>query len=723
MRLPYQSLVHISLVAVLCNSIWTDAKLIAPTSASSSLHVELDGSSSEIVGENVSHDIKDSMVPREQQQLQQQQQQQKIANLEREAYSLQPKDPRFRSIWLQIYQMNPRNFHATLNLGLLALSTPDVSERAKGIAFIERIFDPKEVEMPIPLPSLQGMSLAMLVGRYRWEQGDYDVAYHFMTLAYETSRALDIDNVCAETFLATALNPFPNSTDHADDMVHRYMDAAESFLKKYEFTKPRLDEKHLGVTVSGTSDDPYIFCTTNLFHLSFYHRANVARAAQLRHQIVARVWPQLEYTNVDVVPYWDGYHEKRCIEKGTTKIQLGIASGFLSPKSSVAADFSGMLQRLDRSIFKITYLHFCSKTSCATDDFVLAHSEDTILTFQWTQLDTMNGAWTLRFLKDVEALKLDILLYLDLTMSPHATRVAMARLAPVQATTHGHPMTSGISSIDYYISWGAAELPDAQTHYVEKLILLNASVPHQYYEKRHDDSGKSVVNGGMFKVLARRNSHAFKSIPDDGNWYTCMQKPHKLMPDMDKLLCGILRGDPLGRILLHKHDNDSVNRLLLSRLSETGCDLNRIHLLPEQPHHALLALYMISTVILDSYPAGGCTTTREVLELGKAVVTLPARLLGGRWSLAYYRILENEELNSHVVALNEDDYIQKALNLGTNQTLRQNVESLIAENLHKLYHQDSAVKSWETVLLDIAPVEQRDICESTANTRMDASAN
>ena len=37
------------------------------------------------------------------------------------------------------------------------------------------------------------------------------------------------------------------------------------------------------------------------------------------------------------------------------------------------------------------------------------------------------------------------------------------------------------------------------------------------------------------------------------------------------------------------------------------------------------------------YSAGGCTTTRESLEVGAVVVTLPAPYLGGRWSLAYFQ--------------------------------------------------------------------------------------
>jgi predicted O-linked N-acetylglucosamine transferase (SPINDLY family) len=55
-------------------------------------------------------------------------------------------------------------------------------------------------------------------------------------------------------------------------------------------------------------------------------------------------------------------------------------------------------------------------------------------------------------------------------------------------------------------------------------------------------------------------------------------------------------------------------------------------------------LYQLSDVSLDSYPAGGCTTTREALALGSPVVTLPHKYLGSRWSKAYYDIMGMKEL-------------------------------------------------------------------------------
>ena len=219
-------------------------------------------------------------------------------------------------------------------------------------------------------------------------------------------------------------------------------------------------------------------------------------------------------------------------------------------------------------------------------------------------------------------------------MSTFAHRMGMSRLAPVQAVSHGHPLTSGFprSIMNYYISWGAAELPYelAKNHYTEELKLLPATSLHQYYYNRIED-GHSQMDGMPFKHLVMNGRSSFPSLPIDGNWYLSMQKPFKLHPEFDALVAGILLRDPHAKIILHEEKRESNKSIFYNRLSSAGCDMERIFFIPAQPHHKLLALYELSDVILDSYPAGGCTTTREVLELGKVVVTLPAKYLGSRW--------------------------------------------------------------------------------------------
>lgn len=632
----------------------------------------------------------------------------------------------------RVLELDPRNMQASLHWGLIAMNFPQPDQ---GVEALEHALDANFVDDPISMPSQAGMRLAMLLGRYKWEQNDYMQAYYYFQLAIRASSFLPDEGTaqtCIAVSMATMIHPFPKSVEHADTMYRHYLASARHFLLSREQPegRPPFDQNALATTVPGAADDPYLHCVLTLFYLSFYYRADVAEVARLHYQVATSVWPELNYVSPAVVlpttpPHLDTH--KPCTTK---KIQLGIASGFLTPGSSVSADFGGVMQRLDRNIFNVTYLHFVATKgagSAETDPFVLRNPEqDRLLEFKQDpqQGDMGKGAWMQRFYPTIEALNLDVLLYLDLTMSAIATRVSMARLAPVQANSHGHPMTSGVAAVDYFISWGAAELEHeiANEHYSEELILLNPNVPHQYYTPRHKN-GRSTMNGQIYSDMSSRSF--FRSIMtpkgswgdaifdenDNIHWYTCMQKPHKFMPEMDPLLCNVLRDDPNGILLLHQPDK-SVKMLeaFEHRLQIAGCDMQRIYFIPALSHHILLALYQVSTLILDSYPAGGCTTTREALELSKVVVTLPARLLGGRWSFAYYNILGDDILNEHVIADSPEDYVRKAVRLGTEALLRKEMESRIRGSLHNLYRNDDAVRSWEHALLTISPVEKRDQC-------------
>ena len=110
------------------------------------------------------------------------------------------------------------------------------------------------------------------------------------------------------------------------------------------------------------------------------------------------------------------------------------------------------------------------------------------------------------------------------------------------------------------------------------------------------------------------------------------------------MLRKVLDADPEGVIILHA----GADR-------DWGLDSDRVVFLDTLPHHELLALYREAAVVLDSYYAGGCTTTREAFEMGAVVVTLPAKYLGGRWTLAFYQILGIKE----AIATDEADYARR----------------------------------------------------------------
>jgi hypothetical protein len=134
--------------------------------------------------------------------------------------------------------------------------------------------------------------------------------------------------------------PFPNSTLVADDAVLAlYVDSAERYLQEYSYPQhPQLElelYKH-ALSAFGAANDPYVHCMLSIFHLSFYHGAdvNVSHMANLNYRIATRVWPALSQESKFL-------HKQRRPNK-VKKIKLGIASGILSPGSSVTSDFSGV---------------------------------------------------------------------------------------------------------------------------------------------------------------------------------------------------------------------------------------------------------------------------------------------------------------------------------------------------------------------------------------------
>ena len=57
-------------------------------------------------------------------------------------------------------------------------------------------------------------------------------------------------------------------------------------------------------------------------------------------------------------------------------------------------------------------------------------------------------------------------------MAPMTTKLACLRLAPTQVAAWGHPETTGLPTIDYYLSADDFEPPDAQANYREKIVAL-----------------------------------------------------------------------------------------------------------------------------------------------------------------------------------------------------------------------------------------------------------
>ena len=295
----------------------------------------------------------------------------------------------------------------------------------------------------------------------------------------------------------------------------------------------------------------------------------------------------------------------------------------------------------------------------------------------------------------IAKLNLDILLFFDLHIHPILNWIAINKLANIQMCTHGHPVTSGIprNIMNYYISWEAAEIETAQEHYTEELILIPKNIVWERFIPRNDENQTSMLTNIYWGDINRE--YIIKNIPSlalDSNWYFCSQSTFKINYKFDNIIKNIQDKDSTAFIILIKNNNElySMNNYLQDRFKSHGINLNRIIFIDKLQHHYLMAMYNICDVILDSYFFGGDTTTREALEIGAPIITLPYKYLGSRWTQAYYKHIGITEL----IAKDENEYIDLALKVANDKSYAKDLRKRIKNNVGKLFYSEDAVKGW-----------------------------
>jgi predicted O-linked N-acetylglucosamine transferase (SPINDLY family) len=236
------------------------------------------------------------------------------------------------------------------------------------------------------------------------------------------------------------------------------------------------------------------------------------------------------------------------------------------------------------------------------------------------------------------------------------------RLAPVQAASWGHPETTGLPTIDYYLSAEGLEPPDAQANYTEKLIAL-------------PNLGCSLSPGkeesGRFTGLELRKDELL---------LVCPGTAFKYAPQHDRVLTEIARRVPNSRLVFFRSRPEPLAEKLNGRLRDSfrraGVDFERqVVFIPWQATGAFRALLRRADLYLDTIGFSGFNTAVHALECGLPIVACEGRFLRGRLASGPLRRLDLDEL----VAPSEEAYVELAAALaadaGRRQTLRRRIES------------------------------------------------
>jgi predicted O-linked N-acetylglucosamine transferase (SPINDLY family) len=330
------------------------------------------------------------------------------------------------------------------------------------------------------------------------------------------------------------------------------------------------------------------------------------------------------------------------------------------------------LKRLDPSEFQTSIL--CTRQS----DFLLRAA----LSGTQSQLVALPNA-PHKIVHAVREQQFDILYYFEICTDSLNYFLPFFRLAPVQVTSWGIQVTSGIPNVDAYLSSGQVESEEADEHYSERLCRAGTLLTYQT---------------AIDRPVPAKSRESF-GLRGDQHVYFCVQHLGKFHPDFDDVLAGILRQDPRGVVVATQDKHGFGARRLRERFNATIPDVaDRIVFLPRQAFQDYVSLALASDVMLDPIHFGGVTTTYDCLSLDKPIVTCPSHFQRGRYTLGCYRRMGIYDC----VANSADDYVRLAVRLGTDRDWRQHVSRRIHESQGRLFEDSQAIAEHERLFRDLA---------------------
>ena len=415
--------------------------------------------------------------------------------------------------------------------------------------------------------------------------------------------------------------------------------------------------------------DPLAQVGTTTFYLSYHGDCNRKLHSDLAH-FHEQACPGL----LHIAPHCHRPPSAR------EKIKVGFISSFMK-QHSIGKTTAGLFAAISRDEFE---LHAIFAPPFVDDDlarFIAGHADQA--TFLGGSLPEAH--------RQISGLELDILFYQDIGMDPYTYFLAFARLAPVQCVSFGHPDTTGIRAMDYFISSDLFEPEGADGHYSEELFLLHGLGTLAYYSRPAvPQPGKSRSDFGL---------------PDDVPVYICPQALFKIHPEFDLILAGILRRDSAGLLVLLESNVADLTRLLKKRLMLAGPDVfERILFLPQQGHDDFMSLLHVADVMLDTIHFNGMNTNLEAFSVGTPVVTMPTLFQRGRHTLGMYRKMGI----SDCIAATPDHYVEIAVRLGGDRNLRDEVKARILAASPRLYEDRQVVREFERFFREAVERADRD---------------
>jgi predicted O-linked N-acetylglucosamine transferase (SPINDLY family) len=495
------------------------------------------------------------------------------------------------------------------------------------------------------------------------EMGDHEAA-----LA-ACRKALDLDPTGIQTRTRLLARVIPSVPSTVGDAVRGRIAFARQLLDIEEWQSAR--------TLSDR--EAMLMAQQQFFYLTYQEQSNRGLLEKFRGPAAARL------AGMDAIPRWQpsvAVEEDASAASGisapqiaaTQRFKLGIVSAQVQNHSVYNAIVSGWLQCLDRRQFDISV-------------FSLGTREDAVTRTARPLVDHFESGVrpVLEWAHAIHDKQLDAVIYPELGMNETTLALASLRLASRQYAAWGHPETSGLCTVDGFLSAELFEPPDAQEHYTEKLVCLpNLGVYCQPYSAE-----PSKVDLGSL------------GLDSDCPMFICPGVPFKYRPQDDRIFVDIARRVGRCHFVFFQYEVPELSDKLLHRIAlafeRENLDPDRyLRLIPWQPRAAFFGLLRHADVYLDTIGFSGFNTVMQAMECHLPCVTYEGKFMRGRLGSGVLKRLGLTECIAHTT----EAYVNLAVRIAKNPAYRTEIRDRIRQAEGSLYADSSAVQALADHLLD-----------------------
>ncbi|MDJ0948740.1 MAG: tetratricopeptide repeat protein [Alphaproteobacteria bacterium] len=364
------------------------------------------------------------------------------------------------------------------------------------------------------------------------------------------------------------------------------------------------------------------------------------------------------------------------------KLRLGLISSSFYGHTVWKLMLRGWLQSLDRDRFEVFCYHTGRRRDVATT-WAVQNSD------KFVQGPFRIEEWAQR----IDADQLHAIIFPEIGIHAWTMGIASLRLAPVQMACWGHPETTGLPTVDCFLSSDLMEPADGQDWYTERLVRLpNLGIHYVPLTVKPAGLTRQDIAG-----LAGQDI----SVAADETLFICCQSLFKYLPQHDDVFPRIAKEvGPSKFIFIRERDSQHATETFFRRLEASFGSMGRDYrdhcvLLPRLTLPQFLAVCAASDVFLDSVGWSGGNTSLETIAFNVPLVTWPGEAMRGRHTMAFLRRMGIEEM----IAGSKDEFIQIAARLGREPAFRAQMSERIAANKHKLYRDEAPVRALEDLIL------------------------